>query len=218
MWYIAHAEPGAELYVGLKRGVTRHGFEHELRSGNVAECFHRVPVKAGDVMFLPSGRVHAIGSGLVIFEIQQNSDTTYRVFDWKRVGLDGKPRALHISESLASIDFGDFEPGLMSGEFRSDGGLRRKMLVKNPLFQTELVTSTSTTSETVPLAPKMMGIIAVVSGSVTATGSSISAKLDPGQFCLSPASTGTQLSVGPGSSFLFVQPGDSKANVEALKR
>ena len=61
-------------------------------------------------MFLPSGRVHAIGAGLVIFEIQQNSDTTYRVFDWNRVGLDGRPRELHVAESLASIDFRDFEP------------------------------------------------------------------------------------------------------------
>ena len=61
-------------------------------------------------MFLPSGRVHAIGAGLVIFEIQQNSDTTFRVHDWNRVGLDGKPRELHIAQSLASIDFDDIEP------------------------------------------------------------------------------------------------------------
>src|SRR5262245_36022788 len=75
LWYIAEAEPGAELYVGLKRGVTRNEFEQKMKNGSVAECFHRVPVKTGDAMFLPSGRVHAIGGGLVIFEIQQNSDT-----------------------------------------------------------------------------------------------------------------------------------------------
>ncbi|MDB6056551.1 MAG: Mannose-6-phosphate isomerase, partial [Verrucomicrobiales bacterium] len=72
MWYIAHAEPGAELYVGLKRGVTRAEFETKIKSGKVEDCFHRVPVKTGDAMFLPSGRVHAIGAGLVIFEVQQN--------------------------------------------------------------------------------------------------------------------------------------------------
>src|SRR4051794_32709991 len=82
MWYIADAAPNAELFVGLKRGVTRHEFENKLRSGSVAECFHRVGVAKDDAMFLPSGRVHALGAGLVIFEIQQNSDTTYRVFDW----------------------------------------------------------------------------------------------------------------------------------------
>ncbi len=117
-WYIAHAAPGAELYVGLKRGVTRAGFEAKIKTGGVAECFHRVPVKAGDTMFLPSGRVHAIGAGLVIFEFQQNSDTTYRVFDWNRVGLDGKPRDLHVEQSLASVDFDDFEPELVSEKFR----------------------------------------------------------------------------------------------------
>ena len=92
MWFIADAAPDASLYVGLKNSVTRAEFEQKISDGSVAECFHRIPVKAGDTMFLPSGRVHAIGDGLVIFEIQQNSDTTYRVFDWNRVGLDGQPR------------------------------------------------------------------------------------------------------------------------------
>ena len=91
MWFITDAAPDASLYVGLKRGVTRAEFEKKISDGSVADCFHRIPVKAGDAMFLPSGRVHAIGDGLVIFEIQQNSDTTYRVFDWNRVGLDGQP-------------------------------------------------------------------------------------------------------------------------------
>src|SRR5207249_4088873 len=79
MWFIGQAAPDAELFVGLKRGVTREEFERKIRAGNVEECVHRLKVKAGDAMFLPSGRVHAIGAGLVIFEIQQNSDTTYRV-------------------------------------------------------------------------------------------------------------------------------------------
>ena len=82
-------------------------------------------------MFLPSGRVHAIGAGLVIFEIQQNSDTTYRVFDWNRVGLDGKPRELHIAQSLASIDFNDFEPKLVSERnFPAMGKLKTRPLVR----------------------------------------------------------------------------------------
>ena len=94
MWYITEAAPGAELYVGLKRGVSREEFERKIKSGTVAECFHRVSVRPGDAMFLPSGRVHALGAGIVLFEVQQNSDTTYRVFDWNRLGLDGKPREL----------------------------------------------------------------------------------------------------------------------------
>ena len=91
---------------------------------------------AGDAMFLPSGRVHAIGAGLVIFEIQQNSDTTYRVFDWNRVGLDGKPRELHVAQSLASIDFNDFEPKLVQSQF-AGGEVKSRPLVNDPLFNVE---------------------------------------------------------------------------------
>src|ERR1700761_3481794 len=116
MWFIADATPDASLYVGLCPGVTRADFERKIADGTVAECFHRIPVQAGDPMFLPSGRVHAIGDGLVIFEIQQNSDTTYRVFDWNRIGLDGKPRELHVAQSLASIDFNDFDPPLVQSK------------------------------------------------------------------------------------------------------
>src|SRR5262249_46204265 len=121
MWYISHAEQGAELFVGLRRGGTRRQFEEKIANGTVAEGFHRLRVREGDAMLLPSGRVHALGAGVVLFEIQQNSDTTYRVFDWNRLGLDGKPRALHVAQSIASIDFDDFEPGLIPGGFtRSD--------------------------------------------------------------------------------------------------
>ena len=135
MWFIADAAPGAELFVGLKRGVKRSEFEKRIADGTVAECFHRVPVRAGDTMFLPSGRVHAIGAGLVIFEIQQNSDTTYRVFDWNRMGLDGKPRELHVPQSLASIDFEDFEPALVQTKLSGDEHYKSRLLVRNELFQ-----------------------------------------------------------------------------------
>lgn len=112
MWFIAGADPGAKLYVGLKKGVTRGDFEKAIEKGGVADCVHAFEPKAGESIFIPSGRLHAIGAGFLIHEIQQNSDTTYRVFDWNRLGLDGKPRELHVEESLASIDFGDFEPGM----------------------------------------------------------------------------------------------------------
>ncbi len=110
MWYIADCEPGAKLYVGLKAGVTRADFEKAIADGTVEDCVHAILPKKGESIFIPSGRLHAIGAGLLIHEIQQNSDTTYRVFDWNRVGLDGKPRELHVGPSLASIDFHDFEP------------------------------------------------------------------------------------------------------------
>jgi mannose-6-phosphate isomerase len=112
MWFIADCEPGARLYAGLRRGVSREKFEHALADGSVAECVHVIEPRPGDSIFIPSGRLHAIGAGFLIHEIQQNSDTTYRVFDWNRAGLDGTPRQLHVGESLANIDFSDIEPAM----------------------------------------------------------------------------------------------------------
>ncbi|BCU79102.1 type I phosphomannose isomerase catalytic subunit [Luteolibacter sp. LG18] len=112
MWVIAAADPGARLYVGLKNGVARSDFEAAIADGTVEKAVHAIAPQPGESIFIPSGRLHAIGAGLLIHEIQQNSDTTYRVFDWNRMGLDGKPRALHVEQSLASIDFEDFEPGM----------------------------------------------------------------------------------------------------------
>jgi mannose-6-phosphate isomerase len=110
MWFIADCDPGAKLYLGLKQGTSRDDFEKAIAHGSVADCVHVVTPEPGDSIFIPSGRLHAIGAGFLIHEIQQNSDTTYRVFDWNRPGLDGNPRELHVGESLASIDFQDFEP------------------------------------------------------------------------------------------------------------
>lgn len=112
-WYIAQCDAGASLIVGLKNGVTRDQFEAALKNNEAESCVHRFPVKAGDSILVESGRMHAIDAGNLILEIQQNSDTTYRVYDWGRVGLDGKPRDLHIEESLQSIDFDDFEPSAL---------------------------------------------------------------------------------------------------------
>ena len=129
MWYLFNADPGAALFAGFRRGVTKRDLEAALATGEVDSLLHRVPVSAGDAMFIPSGRCHAIGAGCLIIEIQQNSDTTYRVFDWNRAGLDGRPRELHIAESLASIDFDDHEPSL---EMRTG-----ETVVECPLFKVE---------------------------------------------------------------------------------
>jgi mannose-6-phosphate isomerase len=112
-WYIAHAAPDAHLIVGLKRGVTRDQFERAITDGTVEDCVHHFRVAAGDSILVHSGQVHAIDAGSLILEIQQNSDTTYRVYDWGRMGLDGQPRKLHLTESLRSIDWTDFEPAAL---------------------------------------------------------------------------------------------------------
>ena len=113
MWFFLETQPGAEIYAGLQNGIRRGEFENALKAGTVAECFHRLPTEPGLAMFLPSGRVHAIGSGNVILEIQQNSDTTYRVYDWDRKDDSGKARALHVKEALASIQWEDHEPAFV---------------------------------------------------------------------------------------------------------
>jgi mannose-6-phosphate isomerase len=206
MWYIADAAPGAELYVGLKRGVTREEFENKIRSGTVAECFYRLPVHPGDAMFLPSGRVHAIGAGLVIFEIQQNSDTTYRVFDWNRVGLDGKPRALHVAESLESIDFDDFEPGLARPKATQTGNLNSRCLVDDPLFRVNAITTMA--RETMVFDEPKLRIIGVVGGHLTASDGKNSVRLTKGQFCLLPAGVSSaKLSIDASTNFVLVEPG-----------
>jgi mannose-6-phosphate isomerase len=104
-WIILHADPGSIVYAGLKRGFDRPALERELHRGTAELCLHRFEPKTGDCLFIPAGAVHALGAGLLVAEIQQSSDTTFRLFDWNRIGPDGRPRALHVEEGLAVIDF-----------------------------------------------------------------------------------------------------------------
>jgi mannose-6-phosphate isomerase len=104
-WVVLSAEPGSRIYAGLKRRFDRPALERELSRGTCELCLHQFEPRVGDCVFLPAGTVHALGAGLMIAEVQQSSDTTYRLFDWNRVGPDGKPRALHIAQALDVIDF-----------------------------------------------------------------------------------------------------------------
>lgn len=205
LWYVAEAAPDAELYVGLRKGCTRQEFAARIHDGTVADCFHRVRVRAGDVMFLPSGRVHALGAGMVIFEIQQNSDTTYRVFDWNRMGLDGKPRQLHVDESLESIRFDDFEPDLVRPE-PVPGQVSRALLVNDPVFNVELAEFEPGQGH--ELVEGEMQIIGVVSGEVAVQSAGENLGLSAGRFCLIPASLdGVALSATGPAKCLFVKAG-----------
>ena len=103
MWYIIDAKPGAQLVYGLKSGVTVDEFKTAIEQNRVEEKLNYVNVKKGDVFFIPSGLVHAIGAGILLAEIQQNSNITYRVYDYGRLGKDGKPRELHVQDALNVI-------------------------------------------------------------------------------------------------------------------
>jgi mannose-6-phosphate isomerase len=112
MWVVLDAKPGAQLQLGVKEGTTPEHFRQAIKDGNLEQYLHYLPVKAGDHICVPAGSLHAIMDGTLIAEIQQNSNLTYRVYDWNRVGVDGKPRTLHIDKSLDVINFDQVEPGL----------------------------------------------------------------------------------------------------------
>jgi mannose-6-phosphate isomerase len=104
-WLILDAAPGSRVYAGLKFGFTRESLAHELAAGRAALGLNSFEPRVGDCIFIPAGTVHALGAGLLVAEIQQASDTTYRLFDWNRTGPDGQPRKLHIEEALDAIDY-----------------------------------------------------------------------------------------------------------------
>ncbi|HJT79677.1 MAG TPA: type I phosphomannose isomerase catalytic subunit, partial [Chthoniobacterales bacterium] len=172
-WYVAGADPGAELYVGLRAKTTVDEFRRALDAGTAADHLHILRVKAGDGMFLPSGRFHAIGGGNLLVEVQQNSDTTYRVFDWNRVDDSGKPRQLHVEQALASIDFSDVRPDLV----QPDG----ETLVRHELFE---VQKWDLRRAREIAAPGQFAIVCCLTGGASCAGTAIG----PGEFMLVPAS------------------------------
>ena len=112
-WYLADTRADAGLILGLRSGVTPGEFAAAITANTLERCVNRLAVKPGDSVLVHSGTVHAIDAGCLILEIQQNSDTTYRVYDWGRMGLDGKPRRMHIAESMRSIRFGEPPPAIV---------------------------------------------------------------------------------------------------------
>jgi mannose-6-phosphate isomerase len=140
MWFVLHAEPGAELIYGLSQGTTAEAFRAALQSGTLSDYLHRLPVTAGDTVFVPTGTVHALLGGVVVAEIQQNSDTTYRVYDWGRMGADGKPRPLHVDKALEVIDYSIVRPqASVPVPLSEEDGLRRSELARCPYFVVEKV-------------------------------------------------------------------------------
>jgi mannose-6-phosphate isomerase len=172
-WYVAGAEPGADLFVGFKESINREQFEKSLRAGSAADHVHKIRVQQGDAIFLPAGRFHAVGAGNVLVEIQQNSDTTYRVFDWNRVDQKtGKPRQLHVDQALESIDFSDIAPKLIEP--------KGELLVKHDLFELQKWKLNSP-REVTPRG--QFAIVCCLTGSLSCAD----VDLRPGEFFLVPA-------------------------------
>ena len=171
-WYVGAADPGAELFLGFRELITREQFKRALDKGTVEDWVQKIRVKAGDAMFLPGGRLHAVGGGNLLVEIQQNSDTTYRVFDWNRVDATGKARQLHVDQALQCIDFTDVGPHLIEPN--------SEVLIKHELFEIQKWNLDSS-REIAPLG--QFAIVCCLTGSLRCA----SVDLVPGEFFLIPA-------------------------------
>jgi mannose-6-phosphate isomerase len=138
-WYILACDPGAELVLGWTRDTTRAEYEQRVADGTLGDILRRVPVASGDVFYLPAGTLHAIGAGIQLFEVQQASDLTYRIFDWNRVGTDGKPRQLHVQKAGDVLDFRATFPGAIAQLAFNADGLDRTLLIADHRFVVERV-------------------------------------------------------------------------------
>lgn len=138
-WYVLDALPGAKVICGLRPGTTREAFEAEAGDARVRQHLHEVPVRRGDCIFVPAGQTHAIRGGVVLCEMQQTSDVTYRMYDWDRLGLDGKPRATHLKQALEVVDY-SLGPGrAVRASFPEESGLLEAPLAACSYFRLALL-------------------------------------------------------------------------------
>ena len=140
MWYIIRADEGAHLYAGFKQEITPSEYQQRVEDGTITEVLADHPVKAGDVFYLPAGRVHAICGGILLAEVQQSSDVTYRIYDYNRPGMDGKPRELHTALAAQALDY-HVEENYRT-EY-SDVGDRAIQIIDSPYFDVRVMEVTT---------------------------------------------------------------------------
>ncbi|MBI5362636.1 MAG: class I mannose-6-phosphate isomerase [Planctomycetes bacterium] len=189
-WYILDALPGSVVYLGLKPGVDAQTFARAASGPGVVELLEQRVVRAGDFVFVPGGTVHAIGAGVALAEVQQTSDTTYRLYDWGRVDAQGRPRPVHVEQGLRAIDFdlapnGPARPKLAT----TARGARSASLVDVPAFAVELVELDARAELALPVLDRAR--IVVVLAGAGALRASEAQHLTPGDTWLVPASLGT---------------------------
>lgn len=194
-WYILYAEPGARIGIGLTGRMTREEFAEAVESGAADELLRFIDVKRGDVIDIPAGTLHALGPGIVLAEIQQNSDATYRVFDWGRAGLDGKPRDLHIEKALDVIDFGMIDAAPAKPRVLSERGPRHERLIANVKFTFDRYLSDAP-FEVTPAELKSFVMIACIGGRAELSFPGGRGAIELGQTLLLPA-TLSRLKIEP---------------------
>ena len=196
MWVVLHARPGARLIIGLMPNVSAQQFRQAIDSGTLEACLHTVAVEAGDFVCVPSGTVHALLEGVLIAEIQQNSNTTYRVYDWNRTA-NGQARPLHIDKALDVIDFGCIEPPLPRPTPLPAGeGWRRFLLCHNQYFTTERIDLDAGATFQGNLDGETLEIWGILNAAVEINGVAIEAT----QFVLLPAALGPFLVSAAGAA------------------
>lgn len=216
-WYIIYADPEATLVKGLKPGVTREAFKNAIGANTVPELLNSFPVSTGDIVFVPAGCVHAMGKDLVICEIQQNSDTTFRVYDWGRVGSDGKPRQLHVEQALEAINFNDRSPEKVRAIQVREGNNRRTYLLVCRYFAMQLLALEEPSREST--GGKRFDSLMVTGGNaVIRTKDGLQTRISTGDSALVPASVGDyQVSPKGHCEMMKIFVPDMKAEMEELR-
>lgn len=185
-WVVLDALPGSVIYAGLKRGFDRAALAREIVRGTAELCLHKIAPQVGDCIFIPAGTVHAIGAGLLVAEIQQASDTTFRLYDWNRVGADGRPRPLHVEQGLEVIDFqrGPVQP-------QQPQATQRKHVMRLVDCDKFVLDRWDFDQPATAGGDERFHILAVVQGSVEVEGDACAEPLQKGQTMLLPASCGS---------------------------
>ena len=185
MWYIVDCDEGAELLYGFKENISKEEFERRIKDNTLLEVTNSVPVHKGDVFFIESGTLHAIGKGILIAEIQQNSNTTYRIYDYGRVGADGKPRQLHIEKAVEVTELAPPKyPTKAMGESEQKDGYTVQLLSKCEYFRVNKVCTEENC--TLEASVKSFNSILVLDGEGEIDG----VKLKKGDSCFVPAGYG----------------------------
>lgn len=184
MWYVMDAEPGATLLAGFKESITRKEYRRRVADGTIVDALARHEVHPGDVFFIPAGRVHAICSGILLCEIQQSSDVTYRLFDYHRLGLDGQPRQLHTKEALDAIDFNLYANYRTDYTPESEGAVR---IVKCKYFTVNILTTRSSLCRELLGEDSFVTLSCLAGSGHLRTHSGHTVALQRGMSCLVPA-------------------------------
>jgi mannose-6-phosphate isomerase len=189
MWYVLAADPGAGVYAGFERTVTPEEFSWALAEQRVDKLLRFVEVAAGDVVFIPGGRVHAIDKGCLLLEIQQNSNTTYRVYDWGRLGHDGKPRELHVDQAMRVLSWDDDgDPKVVPDRVERGDRTTRWRLIDSPLFRVDRIELGGSLTVTDNAG---FQALFVASGSVVVESEAHKEEVALGTSCLVPAAVPT---------------------------